>query len=441
MDAPDNTQHSATLLLVDDEANILTSLQRLFHPHGYTIHTAESGLAALTILERESVDLVISDMRMPEMDGAEFLTQVARRWPEVVRILLTGYADLASTVAAINQGHIYSYFSKPWEGSEIVLTVQHALEEKHLREERDALQALTESQNAQLRDLNANLEQKVAERTEELYHTNQLLELAYEELRESYYAAIPVFASMIQLREGTHKGHGVRVAQLARDIAEHMGMEREAVHHIYFAGMLHDIGKLAWPDNLLNTATVKLTAEQGRIIESHPVVGQSLLMGLEPLQETALFIRHHHEHYDGKGYPDGLAGKNIPFGARILAVANDYDGLRSGSLMGETYSSLDARDFLLERCDTRYDRSIVDACIAILEAQESGDDILRELHLDTEGLRSGMVLSRDLVSEDGVLLLSKGFRLNETVIQKIRHLIDSENREFVVHVFAEENKQ
>lgn len=438
MDEQPNEAIPASLLLVDDEAYILTALARLFHPLGYIIHTAEGGIPALKILESENIDLVISDMCMPQMDGAEFLTQVAQRWPHIVRILLTGHSDLASTIAAINKGHIYSYFSKPWEGSEILLTVQHALEQKRLREERDALEQLTKQQNIELKDLNANLEQKVAERTEELYQTNQLLELAYQELRESYYAAIPIFASMIQLREGPGKGHGARVAQLARDIAEHMELKEEEVHHIHFAGMLHDIGKLSWPDALLSIPTAKLSTEQLRLVETHPVVGQSLLMGLEPLQETALFIRHHHEQYDGKGYPDGLAGKNIPHGARILAVANDYDGLRSGALMGETYSSLDARDFLLERCDSRYDRTIVNACIAVLEAKESGDSLLRELHLDAHGLKPGMVLSRDMISDEGVLLLSKGYRLNEAIIQKIRHLIAADNREFVVHVFAEE---
>jgi len=123
---------SATLLFVDDEANILSSLQRLFRPLGYRIFTATSGAQGLELLEREKINVVISDMRMPEMDGAEFLEQVARRWPQAVRILLTGYANLGSAVAAVNKGNIYRYLNKPWEDSDLKITVQQALEKQRL---------------------------------------------------------------------------------------------------------------------------------------------------------------------------------------------------------------------------------------------------------------------------------------------------------------------
>ena len=119
----------ATLLFVDDEANILAALKRLFRPLGYNILTAESGSEALALLEKEPVDLVICDMRMPVMNGAEVLEQARARWPDTVRILLTGYSDLDSTIAAINRGEIYRYIAKPWNDNDIVLTVRDALEQ------------------------------------------------------------------------------------------------------------------------------------------------------------------------------------------------------------------------------------------------------------------------------------------------------------------------
>ena len=155
----------ATLLFVDDEPGILSSLRRLFRPHGYRILVAESGALGLAELEKTPVDLVISDMRMPEMDGATFLKAVRQRWPDTVRILLTGYADVTSTVAAINEGEIYRYVSKPWDDNEIVNTVREALERYRLKQENLRLTALTQSQNEELKGLNASLEQKVAERT------------------------------------------------------------------------------------------------------------------------------------------------------------------------------------------------------------------------------------------------------------------------------------
>ena len=127
-----NGNSEITLLLVDDEPSILSSLRRLFRPQGYRILSAESGAAALALLEKESVQLVISDMRMPEMDGATLLREVRSRWPGIMRILLTGYADITSTIAAINHGEIYRYIAKPWDDAEMLGIVREALERLRL---------------------------------------------------------------------------------------------------------------------------------------------------------------------------------------------------------------------------------------------------------------------------------------------------------------------
>src|SRR5487761_2120818 len=126
------TEGNATLLFVDDEVNILSSLKRLFRPGGYRIFTAESGAQGLEILQHEAVDLVVSDMRMPEMNGAKFLEQVNARWPDTIRILLTGHAEIGATIDAINKGHIYRYISKPWEDNDILLAIKQALHQKKL---------------------------------------------------------------------------------------------------------------------------------------------------------------------------------------------------------------------------------------------------------------------------------------------------------------------
>ena len=169
----------ATLLFVDDEPGILSSLRRLFRPHGYNILIAEGGALGLAEMEKTHVDLVISDMRMPEMDGAAFLKAVRERWPDTVRILLTGYADVTSTVAAINEGEIYRYISKPWDDAEIVNTVRDALARQKLELENQRLTALTQTQNEALKGLNANLENKVAERTAELQQALSFVCLLY----------------------------------------------------------------------------------------------------------------------------------------------------------------------------------------------------------------------------------------------------------------------
>jgi diguanylate cyclase (GGDEF)-like protein len=150
----------AAILFVDDEANVLKALRRLFRNEPYITYFAASGAEGLEILRQNAVDLIISDMHMPEMNGAEFLTQVFMQWPETIRILLTGYADLQSTIDAVNKGRIYNYCNKPWNDEELKLLVRNALEQKRLREERDHLSGIVRQQNKELKELNGHLEEK-----------------------------------------------------------------------------------------------------------------------------------------------------------------------------------------------------------------------------------------------------------------------------------------
>lgn len=161
------------ILCVDDETNILSALRRLFRQNGYQISIAGSGAEGLKVLEAEPFDLVISDMRMPEMDGAQFLERVFRLYPDTVRILLTGYADITSTISAINKGQIYRYVSKPWDDQELLTTVRQALDLKALQREKLRLEALTARQNDELKALNLSLEEKVQARTQELALANE----------------------------------------------------------------------------------------------------------------------------------------------------------------------------------------------------------------------------------------------------------------------------
>lgn len=195
----------ASLLFVDDEENILKSLKRLFRPMGHPIFTASSGALGLKVLESEVIDLVISDMRMPEMDGAAFLKQVAARWPDTIRILLTGYADLTSTISAINEGNIASYVSKPWEDHDLTLMVKQCLERKDLEKEKRRLEELTHHQNEELIKLNARLENIVAERTEEVREALLLLENAHGALKGQYLSSLKDYAEVLEELEREKK--------------------------------------------------------------------------------------------------------------------------------------------------------------------------------------------------------------------------------------------
>ncbi len=405
--------HVPTILCVDDEANILSALRRLFRPAGYRVLCAEGGAAGLATLEEEggAVDLVISDMRMPVMDGARFLAEVRERWPGIVRILLTGYADIESTIAAINQGQIYRYIAKPWNDAEVVLIVREALERQALVREKLRLEALTARQNEELKVLNAGLEEKVRERTEALRQ-------AHERLKRSFFTSIQVFANLIELRGGNMAGHSRRVADLSRKVAAAMGMDGRQCNDVFLAALLHDIGKIGLPDALLAKPTNKMNGDELGVWRKHPAKGEQVLMALEDLRAAARLIRSHHERHDGQGYPDGLRGEAIPLGARILALVNEYDGHLHGTLTGTRSSEDDARRLILQGRGKRYDPAVVDAFLALFGAPP--EPPVNELALTPALLSSGMVLARDLISREGVLLLAADYVLDDNLIRQIR---------------------
>lgn len=434
------TPAPATLLFVDDEPSILSALRRLFRPHGYRILIAESGAAGLAILEQEAVDLIISDMRMPEMDGATFLKQARSRWPGTVRILLTGYADVTSTVAAINEGEIYRYIAKPWDDTEIVNTVRDALERQRLESENKRLTALAQAQNEELKALNAGLEQKVAERTSEVRQVLAMVEKAHGELKKSFLTSVQVFAGLSELRVGQSggalAGHGRRVADWARNLAHRLEVGEAEVQNVMLAGLLHDIGKLGLPDELLSKPFNMLTADQRAQVMKHPQIGQNLLMAIERFKDVATLVRHHHECFDGTGYPDRLAGMAIPLGARILSVVNDYDSLQIGTLVQRPLRPEEAITFLIDNRGKRYDPAVVDAFVKLIaETRKSGPV---ELPLRTMHLKPGMVLTRELAHRDGYLLLAKGSVLTADIINQLVRLEQTEQHNLTVYIRSEE---
>jgi response regulator RpfG family c-di-GMP phosphodiesterase len=375
-------------------------------------------------------------MRMPEMDGAQFLEKVRGGWPGIVRILLTGYADIASTVAAINRGEIYRYISKPWDDNEIVLTVRDALTRQRLEQENARLDSLTKKQNEELKALNASLEQKVAERTVQLRETLGSLEQAHQALNKSFMTSVRVFSGLLELRGGRLGGHSKRVAELARAIAQRMACSDKDSQDILLAALLHDIGKIGLPDDLI-AKPFNLLGNQARAeVMKHPLIGHNVLMSVNQLQAAAVYVRHHHECFDGSGYPDHLAGLAIPLGARILGVANDYDALQLGTLTQRALSAEEAKTFLIENRGRRYDPAVIDAFAQI--QLESSKQSSPEIPMRPAQLQPGMMLARDLNHQDGYLLLARDHTLDATVIKELRRLEDADGKPLVLYIVRQE---
>lgn len=410
------------ILCVDDEPSILSALRRLFRSHGFAVIAAESGQAGLALLETEPVDLVISDMRMPHMDGVVFLEHVRQRKPDILRLLLTGYADIASITGAINRGEIYRYIAKPWDDNDIILTVQDALDRSALLQEKKRLEALVMAQNEELKVVNASLEVKVQARTAELKQANGALQSANERLKSNFLTSIKMFTALIELRDNRLAGHSRRVADTARRLAHALGQENKHVQEVFVAGLLHAIGMVGFDDELLQTPVASMTPRQMEVFRKHPARAEQLLMPLAELKTTVENIAAQLERFDGSGYPQGISGKHIPPGARILAVASDYDSLQIGLLEQRQLSRQEAQDLIRQRSGQQYDPVVVTAFLDIYRDLAQDDlpvSTATTRTVASRELATGMVLARDMTSPTGLLLLTTGHVLDDAVIRKI----------------------
>ena len=413
------------VLCIDDEPNILASLRRVLRHRGWRIATASSGAEALEQMQREPADLVISDMRMPGMDGVQVLETIQKRWPETIRILLTGHAEMGAAIAAINRGRIFRYVSKPWDDDEMKAAVLQGLELVALQRDKARLEELALAQNLRLRELNEELEQRVRERTNELGEANG-------RLNKSFLASIKLLSNLLELRGNRLIGHGRRVADLARTVARAMSLDDHVVQDIFVAGLLHDIGHVVLPDALLAKPVARLATDEMAHYRQHCAVGEQLLMALDDMQSVAGLIRAHHERYDGRGYPDGAAGTEIPLEARILAVSDAYDELQNGHLGGARPSAEEARVLLQQGRGTQFDPEVLEIFLQVTQLDRR--EATKSLILGSDGLEPAMVLAADLISPEGVLLLSAGHRLTDALIRRIRAFERRAEQRFRLHI-------
>jgi len=316
-------RYNRSVLFVDDEPNILKSLQRLLRPEEMNVLCASTGMEALEILDKTPVQVFVTDQRMPEMSGVDLLSAVRERHPEIIRMMLTGFTEIKIAVEAINQGEIYRLITKPWNDDELRATIRQAFEQADLKNEIKRLNRVTREQNFKLQDMNRNLEDKVRERTKQLANK-------HHELRTAYVQTVGALAEAVDAKDAYTRGHSERVGVYASKIAREMGFTKEFIERVYIAGLLHDVGKIGIRDAVI-TKPGKLTAEEYEEIKQHPAIGAKILEPVDFLADIAPCVRHHHEWYDGStlGYPDRLRADAIPLPSRIILVADTVEAMTS----------------------------------------------------------------------------------------------------------------
>ncbi|MBD3368577.1 MAG: response regulator [Candidatus Eisenbacteria bacterium] len=334
------------ILVVDDEAPIREIISRKLSADGYEMNDASEAETALKELSREDYDCVLSDIHMPGMDGVELLRRIRVTDQDIAVILITGAPDMEAALEAMRLG-AYDHLSKPLNLSELALTVERAIEKKRLVEENRAYQR--------------DLESMVRERTQQLAEAN-------EEVKRLFMSSIKALAQALEAKDEYTQGHSARVAELGVEIARYVSLPDREIQNIWLAGLLHDIGKIGIRENVLNKPG-KLDPDEWESVQQHPVVAGRILGPIEELGDVIDIVVHHHERFDGSGYPEGLKGSDIPLGARILSVADAYDALTSKRPYRDALPDAEAVSILEDASSTQFDPVIVRSFVTAREGR------------------------------------------------------------------------
>lgn len=315
------------IMIVDDEPVNLRLLERLLS-RSYQVIAASSGTEALQLLLEHDVALLITDQRMPGMTGIELLKRTVDFRPHMVRMILTGYTDVSSLVEAINCGQVYKYVTKPWNNEDLRLAVERALEYYQINKN-----------SHELETVNARLQERL------------------QAMTNSFVRAI---ADALEAKDEYMRGHSRRVSGYAMAIGKRLDLEPAKLEELSLAAFLHDLGKLGTPEQLLLKPGA-LTEDERKIVNLHPELGSQMLAGVPEMEEIKAGVRHHHENFDGSGYPDKLKGEQIPLIARIIRVADAYDALTSPRSFRQSYTHEEAIETLKEREKEFFDPEVVNA--------------------------------------------------------------------------------
>ncbi len=327
---------NAKILVVDDEEAIREVVCSLLAAKKYECDSVSNGRMAQQYLEKNSADLVLSDMVMPEMDGLSLVKWLRKHDSDIPVIMVTAMHDLSTALEAIRRG-AYDYILKPFEKDQLYVGVQRALEHRRL---------LLENRNYQ-----RNLEKLVEERTSQLKG-------ALEQLEQSYDDTLEALGGALDLKDAETEGHCRRVTAFTIAIAKEMRVEPLQLPQIARAAFLHDIGKMAISDQILRKPG-PLTPEEREIMRTHCKIGYGMVTRISFLREAAEIVLSHQEYFDGTGYPRGLKGEDIPLGARIFAVADALDAMISDRIYRKALPISHARKEIQRCSGSQFDPQVV----------------------------------------------------------------------------------
>lgn len=390
------------LLLVDDEPMVLAVLHETLKLEGYEVLAFNEPLRALEALRHTPFSVLLVDQQMPRVIGLDFLARAREIQPEAVRILVTAVLDLGTAVEAVNRGEVYRFVVKPWSREELLETVRNAVRRYELV-----------CTNAALCSQTKQLSERLSAQFDELEYQQQQVDQLNNILHKNLDRSIQLCLKMTETFYPLLGQAARRVFAFCQAMAEDLKLPPDQRQVLEISSRLFDIGLVGLPRHLIHKWLEKpgdLTERERTLVELHPVIGQELVSFVAALENVGTTIRAHHERYDGTGYPDRLIGENIPWLARLLAVAEAYSLCPRGDQA--------ALEYLKSSSGSAFDPDAVRAFLRCLPHSEAPRN---QRSLLIEELRAGMVVAEGIYTAQGILLIPEGQSLTEPHLERLRN--------------------
>lgn len=350
------------ILIADDEKDIRELLGDFLDSEGYRCVLAHDAFQALDDFTNDGhFDVVMSDIRMPGKSGLELLDEIKAIDEDAIVVMISAVKDIESAISAMTKG-AYDYVTKPFKLHEVALIAQKAVEKRRLILEN--------------REYQRELERRVEERTVELKN-------ALSELDKTYNFTLRAMVTALETRDTETRGHSMRVVNYTLKLANLLGIrDDDQLKVLEYGALLHDIGKIGIPDAILRKPA-KLSTQEWQVMKTHPQIGYQILYKIKFLEEVSQIVLHHHEKFDGSGYPDGLLGNSIPLGSRIFTVADAIDAITSERPYREALTFEVASKQLKESSGAQFDPNLIDLFFSVdldtwKEEKEKIDQRIRE---------------------------------------------------------------
>ncbi len=354
-----------SLLVVDDEEFIRSIIRERLEIEGFSVDEAENGKQALGKLDTTSYSILLTDIRMPEMDGIALIQETSRKSPDTARIVMTAYADLETAVAALKNGAL-DYILKPFSFDVLLITIQNALRKREIEKK--------------LHDYQLNLEKKVKEQT--------------EIINTVYVRSIQSLIKALEAKDLYTRGHSQRVTMYSVSIGSRMGFSSAFLENLRRAAILHDLGKIGVKESILNKPG-RLDENETSEVKRHPEIAMQILHPIPFFRSLLPVILHHHERVDGLGYPGRLSGNGIPIESRILSVADAYDAMTSDRAYRAALPEEEAMAEIHRCSGTQFDPVIVSVFRSVKDSIRENGDSFASRAVDPESLEKPPVAPFD----------------------------------------------